>query len=80
MISICLNMSLYIGLAVLAGAVVAVVIMRRRRFNCDVIERSSPPPEVPGALPWIGNVFGVDRERPHITLTEWAHRFGDVYR
>lgn len=38
------------------------------------------PPRVPGSLPWLGNVLRIDKQRPHVTLTEWYEKLGHVYR
>ena len=36
------------------------------------------PPAIPGC-PLFGNIFGLDPLRPHVTLTDWAKRYGDIY-
>lgn len=42
-------------------------------------ERNKPP-LVPGGIPFIGNVIGFDRKKPHITLSKWSRIYGDVFR
>ncbi len=36
------------------------------------------PPRVPG-LPFVGNLFQLDPVKPHLTLTEFHKKHGDVY-
>ena len=38
------------------------------------------PPKIPGALPFLGNVLGFDRKCPHLVLSDWAKKYGDIYR
>jgi len=52
----------------------AVLLPWRRR---DDVTRA---PAVARSLPLLGNLLGIDRRRPHFTLTEWADVYGHVYR
>lgn len=37
-------------------------------------------PPGPSAFPFIGNMFLLDPLKPHITLTSWQKKYGDVFR
>ena len=37
-------------------------------------------PLVPGGIPLLGHVQGIDRHRPHMTLCDRAKRYGDLFR
>lgn len=40
--------------------------------------RQNLPPG-PKGIPFVGNTFQLDPERPHFTLAEWASKYGDVF-
>ena len=58
--------------ALAIGSVVVLYIGRRALEN----RSSYPLPPGPPGLPWIGNVFGVDRRAPWKTYAEWARTYG----
>ena len=37
-------------------------------------------PPGPTGLPFIGNVYQLDKEKPHFTITKWAEEYGDVIK
>ena len=48
-------------------------------FMKYLIQKKYKLPPGPPRLPFIGNVFHPDKERPHITLTEWSEKYGDIF-
>ncbi len=50
-----------------------------RRYN-QHLDSSDLPPLVPDGLPFLGNVLGFDKRRPHVTLTQWAAKYGSIFR
>ena len=58
----------------LVGAVVLGILVRylqRKKYNL--------PPGPPG-LPFFGNVFAMDPDKPHHTITKWSEEYGDVFK
>ena len=37
-------------------------------------------PPGPSGLPFVGNLFQIDKKHPHATLTKWADCHGDVFK
>ena len=37
-------------------------------------------PPGPTGLPFFGNVFQLDEEKPHHTITKWSEQYGDVFK
>lgn len=67
------------GVLLLLAALLILLLALRNLFSSS--RREFPlPPEIPGALPVLGNILKFDRKRPHLTLTEWAKKYGDIFR
>ena len=56
--------------AVVAGVLV-VKYLTRKKYNL---------PPGPKGLPFIGNVFQLDKTATHNTMTEWSEEYGDVFK
>ena len=63
-----------------AVATMVLAIVWRHRRRQKIVNKQLMAPAVAGSLPWLGNVLNVDRQRPHITLTDWYFKLGPVYR
>lgn len=64
-----------IGLAVL---VLTLGVYLVKKASPSMSKRRKLPPHVP-SLPLLGSVLFMDRKRPHVTLTEWREKYGDIY-
>jgi len=54
---------------------VGIQIQRKRKWG----KNSTPsPPEVPGALPFIGHLAYLG-SRPHLKLMDWAKTYGSLF-
>ncbi|ELU10041.1 hypothetical protein CAPTEDRAFT_152410 [Capitella teleta] len=62
--------------ALVAAALIALFI----RYTTRKSPKGNLPPLVPGCIPLIGNVIGFNRKCPHFTLTDWARKYGDIFR
>ena len=44
-----------------------------------LLQKKYKLPPGPQGFPFIGNVFHIDPNCPHGTLTEWSEKYGDIY-
>ena len=59
----------------LAGATVLLLVLK---YNTGKKYKNLPPG--PRGLPFVGNVFQLDDEKPHETITQWSEKYGDVFQ
>ena len=64
------------GLMAVIGCLSYYILDRTKNENGQMLSI----PLVPGGVPLLGHVQGFDRQRPHLTLYDWAKRYGDLFR
>lgn len=68
----------HVGLAlIIVCFFILILLAKRRRPNTK--QQRQLPPLVPGC-PLLGNIFGIDPSQPHITLTKWGRKYGEIFR
>ena len=59
------------ALIAVVACVLVVKYLTRKKYNL---------PPGPRGLPFIGNVFQLDKTAAHNTMTEWSEEYGDVFK